>query len=229
MEKLNKEQIDKALARLKELRKDPAYCGHLPHNMAMCYDMAPITYFEWEKVPGIWKCPFCGKEFGNGKPIESYKKSKYGRDFTDRDRGKYSRRDFVWSEQDDSDKNYYIEQNKFSSILNTLLDTKKYGYDVVLELHCLECITGKNKPPMVFKFKFDNAQDYTISYPTEKNIYEYATTLIFLKNLNPKVELKDVSAALKNAFSGMDYEGVSWNHIFNLLQRILGGVKYKEK
>ena len=118
-------------------------------------------------------------------------------------------------------------QNKFSSILNTLLDAKEYGYDVVLELLCQDCIIGEKKPPMVFKFKFDNAKDYTISYPTEKDIYEYATMLIFLKRLNPKMELKDVSAALKSSFSGSAYEGISWEHIFNLLQRILGGVKYK--
>jgi len=225
MEKLTKEQIDKTLAQLKELRKEPVYGGHIPHRKAMCYSMCAPTYFEWNEVPGVWQCSCCGKEFGSGKTIESYAKSSWGRDFIemdcDDDRG------FRWSERED--KNYYIEKYKLSSILNTWLDAKEYGYDVVLELHCQDCTLNKKKPAMVFKFKFDNAKDYTISYPTETNIRDYATTLDFLKELKPDIELEDVSTALKKSFGGMSYEGVAWKDIFDILQKILGGAKNGEE
>jgi len=230
MEKLNKEQIDKTLAQLKELRKEPAYSGHIPHGNAMCYSMSFPTYFEWNKVPGVWKCPCCGKEFGNGKMLESYKKSNWGRDFIDRDRDEdEDSRGFDRFRHDDKDKNYYIEERKLSSILNTWLDTKEYGYDAVLELHCQDCILNMGKHAMIFKYKFDNAVDYTISYPTENNIYKYDTTLTFLKKLKPNIELKDVSAALKKSFSGISYEGVAWKDIFNILQEILGGINNEGK
>ena len=222
--KLTKEQIDKALVQLKELRKEPTYSGHIPHNNAMCYSMAMPTYFEWNRVPGIWKCPHCGKDFGNGKPIETYSKSNRGRDFIGRDKDEDSH-GFGWFGRDDRDKNYYIEKYKLSSMLNTWLDAMEYGYNIALELHCQDCILSKGKPVMIFKFKFDNAEDYTISYPTESNIYEYATTLSFLKELKPNMALKDVSTALKKVFSGMSYEGVAWSDIFDILQKILGGTE----
>ena len=217
-EKLTKEQIDKILAQLKELRKTPAYSGRLPYNYAMCYAMAMPTYFEWDEVPGCWICPSCGKKFGNGKSFESYPKCSWRddyRDFTERDREIRG-----WESNE-----HCIKQSNFSSILNTWLNAKEFGYDTVLELHCENCIRDKKKPAMVFKFKFDNAKDYTISYPTESNIYKYSTVLSFLKGLNPNIELEDVAGALKHVFSGTSYEGVAWKDIFDILQDILGGTQ----
>ena len=232
MKKLSREQLNKALDKLKELRQEEEYSGVLMQRFAMCYMPAPRCLYDWDKLPGSHTCPICGRHFGE----EVAKRNKMG--------------GFKFGGKNDTEKAYYGAYNvnvdtwDFDTIHNAYLEAKELGYDASLVLICEDCIITKEFPPIIFKFRASESVDYTVSYPQIGGVvgdinkdegrtcffpYEYGTAISFLKEVLEEVKnerdasLDETCRKWLNKFAGgTTYAGRPWKIIFEALDGILG-------
>lgn len=232
MKKWSREQLNEALDKLKELRKEEAYSGVLPYRFAMCYLPAPRYFYDWDRLPGSYTCPVCGHPFG--------RKEAKGKKIRDFDLG---------GEDDNEETAYYpykvqVETWDFDTVRRAYLEARELGYDASLLIFCAECITKKQFPPIIFKFRASENTDYTISYPQIGDIdgnskkgasrtlflpHEYATAISFLKeivqeaNIEHNISLDQTCRTWLNKFAWeITYEGRPWSTIMEALNGILG-------
>ena len=139
--KQSREELNSALDSLKEVRKKKSSEEDLLRIVADCYSPMLPPCYVWDKLPGKYICPECGKQFG--KDAGKGKRT-----------GKNGGRVSKWD---------------FDALKHVCEQFNKAGYYAEMEPHCSECIQKHGLPQIVFKLRADENEEYVISYPHLKS------------------------------------------------------------
>jgi len=227
MKKLSEDELNLALDSLKKLRSEKQRQRKTISVLACCYAPACPAYYSWEQLPYEFICPNCGKHFGKNVGEKSRHKCRV-------DGNKTS--------------GFDVKTWEFESIMGDYEKCKEAGYDIELDVHCLECIKTHSLPPMALRFRAPGKKEYTISYPqlefydensqymeqednpkrlSDKHFFpgQYSIAVSFITDLSVDVE----DAAREEVFrEWLDREvdgscgGKTWTYVFNAFEGILG-------
>ena len=220
LERMSREELNRALDSLKSVRGERPYQGSLPDRLAMCYDPASPSYYKWEDMPGKHICPNCGKQFGKGKIAEGERRWK-----------------------DDKLERYDGDICKWDlyNLVDICDEFCQAGYIVEMEMHCSECIE-RGSVPIVFKLRTSEDDDCVISYPhvesSEKRFsredheelpkkcffpWQYEVALLFATDTDLGKGTKRSCREWLNSLRDSDrYYERPWNMVHDAIEGILG-------
>ena len=221
MERMSREELNKALDSLKKVFEEESYQGDFPRRFACCYSPMSPTYYKWDDMPGEHICPKCGKQFGKGKIAEGERRWKDD---------KFERHDGDICKWD------------LYNLVDICREFYKAGYIIEMEMHCSECIE-QGSVPILFKLRTSEDDDGVISYPhvepsknrlSQKNEelpekcffpWQYDIALRFATDpelgKGTKESCREWLDRLRNGRAHY-YEGRPWKMVHDTIEGILG-------
>ena len=223
LRKLNRDELNEALDALKKLRQEEPYSGELPTHNAMCYSTSMPKYYEWDKIPSIQKCAGCGKVFG--------------------EKGSFAKR------RSYNEKGLFVDKWDYQSVVRIGKELSAFCFDVKIDYHCSNCITGKKVPPIIYHVKMLDDSAVATSYPaiihvegiqTGLRIWQYNRVTDCLQNIIGKACLinhseKEIEEYNKLDIGGKvkfwlddvrssrgDSEGQPWDKVYGAIEEIFG-------